>query len=91
MIERHWTGVLRRDAAEHYITHLRDELFPALRKLDGFAGATAVTRDVDDGIEVRVVTTWSSHEAIERFAGADVTVAVIADDAKAMKIGRAHV
>jgi heme-degrading monooxygenase HmoA len=86
MIERHWTGVLRRDAAEHYIAHLRDEVFPALRKLDGFAGATAVTRDVDDGVEVRVVTTWSSREAIERFAGADVTIAVIADSAKAMLV-----
>jgi antibiotic biosynthesis monooxygenase (ABM) superfamily enzyme len=86
MIERHWTGVLRRDAAEHYLTHLRDDIFTALRKLDGFAGASAVTRDVDDGIEFRVVTRWASRASIERFTGPDISVAVIAPEARAMMV-----
>jgi heme-degrading monooxygenase HmoA len=86
MIERHWTGVLRRDQADNYLAHLRDDIFPALRQLDGFASATASTRDVDDGVEVRVVTTWASREAIERFAGTDIGVAVIAAHAKAMMV-----
>ena len=86
MIERHWTGVLRRDAVDEYIAHLRDEVFPTLRKLDGFAGSRASTREVDDGVEVRVVTTWSSRDAIQRFAGDDITIAVIADPARAMMV-----
>ena len=86
MIERHWIGVLRHDEVEHYLAHLRNEVFPVLRKLDGFAGAVASTRELADGVEVRVVTTWSSRDAIERFAGSDVTVAVVADVAKAMMV-----
>jgi hypothetical protein len=86
MIERHWTGVLRRERADDYLAHLRDDIFPALRRLDGFGGASASTRDVADGVECRVVTNWTSREAIERFAGGDIEVAVIATDAKAMMV-----
>ena len=86
MIERHWTGVLHRDRADDYLAHLRNDIFAALRRLDGFAGARASTRDVDDGVEFRVVTTWSSREAIERFTGGNIDVAVIAPDAKAMMV-----
>ena len=86
MIDRHWVGVLRRDEVDHYLAHLRDEIFPALRKLDGFAGAVASTRELADGVEVRVVSTWSSREAIERFTGPDIRVAVIADAAKALMV-----
>jgi heme-degrading monooxygenase HmoA len=86
MIERHWTGILRRERADDYLAHLRNDIFPALRKMDGFAGATASSRDVDDGVEFRVITTWTSREAIERFTGGDITTAVIAPDAKAMMV-----
>ncbi|HEY5927337.1 MAG TPA: hypothetical protein VIV11_36880 [Kofleriaceae bacterium] len=86
MIERHWTGVLRRDEVEHYLAYLRDDVFPTLRRLDGFAGARASTRGVDDGVEVRVVTTWSSRDAIQHFAGDDIGVAVVADAARAMMV-----
>jgi hypothetical protein len=86
MIERHWTGVLRRDRADDYLAHLRNDIFPTLRRLDGFCGATAATRDVDDGVEVRVITNWTSREAIERFTGGDIDTAVIAPDAKAMMV-----
>jgi heme-degrading monooxygenase HmoA len=86
MIERHWTGVLRREHADAYLAHLRDDIFTALRRLDGFAGARVSTRDVDDGIEFRVVTTWSSRDSIQRFAGADIGVAVIAPAAAAMMV-----
>ena len=86
MIDRHWLGVLRPDAVEHYLAHLRDDIFPQLRKLDGFSGASASTRAVADGVEVRVVTTWSSLDAIARFAGSDVTIAVVADEAKTMMV-----
>jgi heme-degrading monooxygenase HmoA len=86
MIERHWTGVLRREHVEGYLAHLRNDIFATLRRLDGFAGATASTREVEDGVEFRVVTTWSSREAIERFAGSDIDAAVIAPEAKAMMV-----
>ena len=86
MIDRHWVGVLRADEVEHYLAHLRHDIFPTLRKVDGFAGGLASTRELADGVEVRVVTTWSSREVIEQFAGADVTRAVVADTAKAMMI-----
>ena len=77
MISRHWRGVAKHDEADNYIAHLRSETFPSLREIDGFVSGSILRRDVENGVEFRIVTTWQSMRAIQMFAGDDADVAVV--------------
>ncbi|HET7549127.1 MAG TPA: antibiotic biosynthesis monooxygenase [Usitatibacter sp.] len=86
MIARHWRGLAKPECAADYEAHLRDETFPALRRIQGFLGAELLKRQAKDGIEFLVITRWVSLEAIERFAGADHEAAVVPAQAQAMMV-----
>jgi|SRR5882672_2403229 len=86
MISRQWRGLARPETAQAYVEHLKNETFPALRKLPGFRGATILRRDVPDGVEFLVVTEWESVEFIRAFAGADADAAVVPQAARDMMI-----
>ena len=86
MIARHWRGLAKADRAEAYVAHLREETFPAIRALPGFKSASILRRDVAEGVEFLIVTTWDSLDAIRPFAGADVEAAVVPDKAQAMML-----
>ena len=77
MIARHWRGLCRSDLADRYEAHLRGETIPELSRIDGFRGASILRRVTDGGTEFLVITSWDSIEAIRRFAGPDVTAAVV--------------
>ena len=77
MIERHWSGTAQPGSADAYVRHLEGETFPQLRTLAGFVRAQVLRREVAEGIEFRVVTTWESLDAIRAFAGDDLTAAVV--------------
>lgn len=82
MIVRQWSGLAKKEHVADYARHFGEEVLPALRKLAGFRGADVLRRDRKDGVEITVVTRWDSLEAIHRFAGEDVEVAVVAADAQ---------
>jgi heme-degrading monooxygenase HmoA len=86
MIERHWTGVVKKEKAEEYIVFLRNEIFPHLHDLDGFLSAKILTMELKDGIEFLVISQWRKIENVKAFAGEDISVAVITDKAKEMMI-----
>jgi heme-degrading monooxygenase HmoA len=86
MISRHWKGIVRRDLADRYVSHLEDDTFPQLASLAGFVRATILRRDVESGTEFQVVTLWDSLAAIKAFAGADVEAAVVPDKARDMMV-----
>ena len=86
MIARHWTGVIKPGLASAYIGHLTGETLPALARLPGFVDASILRREVGDGTEFRVVTTWQSAAAIDAFAGGDVTRAVVPPAAQALMV-----
>ena len=86
MIARHWTGVARRDAADSYVAHLENETFPRLASLPGFLRATILRREVDAGVEFRIVSVWESEQSIRAFAGADVEAAVVPDVVQLMMV-----
>jgi len=86
MIARYWRGLARADRAADYERHLRTETFPALRRIEGFAGAEVLRRTVANGVEFVVVSRWASMDAIARFAGADVEAAVVPPEVRAMMI-----
>ena len=86
MIARHWRGLAKAHLADAYVAHLREETFPAIRKLPGFKNASIARRDVAEGVEFVIVTTWDSLDAIRAFAGADIDVAVVPEKVQQMMV-----
>lgn len=83
---RQWTGVVKPGKAEDYLVHLRNETIPALAHIEGFLTCAVMRRDVEDGTEFQVLTIWRSLDAIEAFAGEDVTRAVVPPAAQALMV-----
>src|SRR5262247_3730685 len=86
MISRHWRGIVRRGEAENYLDHLRRKIFPQLENIEGFRGASILKREVTNGTEFLIVTTWESNDAIRQFAGAAINHAVVPPEAQAMMV-----
>jgi len=86
MISRQWTGIARASEASNYIRHLREETFPHLATLPGFVRASILRRDVEEGVEFRIVTEWESRDAIRAFAGETLDVAVVPQVVQAMMV-----
>jgi heme-degrading monooxygenase HmoA len=64
---------VRRYCDQHFV----GSVLPELRAVDGFVAARVLVREDGGRAEVVVETTWASHEAIEAFAGEDVSRAVV--------------
>lgn len=77
MITRNWTGVVKPERAEDYLTHLQNDTLKKLSAIKGFVNASILQRVVTDGIEFLVVTYWESMEAIRQFAGETADIAVV--------------
>jgi len=86
MISRQWCGIAKSSEADNYVSHLRSETFPQLQRISGFIGASILRRAVSDGVEFRIVTTWSSLNAIAMFAGENPEAAVVPDNVRAMMV-----
>ena len=76
-IARIWT--CRADPAKKdaYPRHFRDKVLPELDEVPGFLGAMLMRREDNGQIEYTVLTRWVSMDSIKRFAGEDVTKAVV--------------
>ena len=84
MIARCWSAQTTRARAPAYVDHLRTQVLPTLRTLDGYAGAMLLEREASDGVEIIVLTLWRSLDSIRGFAGADLEGAVVAEEAAAL-------
>jgi heme-degrading monooxygenase HmoA len=84
VIARAWSAQARPERAPAYAAHLREHVLPALRRLEGYAGAELLEREVSGSIEITVLTYWRSLDSIRAFAGADIESAVVADEAAAV-------
>jgi heme-degrading monooxygenase HmoA len=83
MIVRTWRGRASSTNPDGYPAHFRQSVLPALRRIDGFEGATLLRRIEDGQIEFLVLSRWRSIEAIRAFAGADPGKAVVEPEAEA--------
>ena len=63
------------------------KVFPKVRAIDGHRGEYLLRREVEDGVELIVLTLWDSMEAIRRFAGPDPNKAVVEPEARAVLTG----
>ena len=84
MIARVWSARATPAGARAYAGHLRTHVLPAVKQVDGYAGAVLLEREVSAAVEILVITWWQSLDAIRRFAGPDPEEAVVADDAAAL-------
>jgi len=86
MIARRWRAWADGPAqANAYVAHFEGTVRPQLEGTDGFMDAT-LERVQDPGgrTEVVVVTRWASMDAVRSFAGDEVDVAVVEDEARAV-------
>jgi heme-degrading monooxygenase HmoA len=77
MIERHWTGLAKKERANEYITHLQNDTFKQIAAIDGFISARILKRELAKGTEFLIITEWETLDAIKQFAGADYDIAVV--------------
>ncbi|NNM74023.1 antibiotic biosynthesis monooxygenase family protein [Enterovirga aerilata] len=77
MIGRIWRGWAKREMADEYERLLTSETLPALHRVPGYKGSHFMRRDLDGEVEIVEITYWESMAAIEAFAGADSTKAVV--------------
>jgi len=83
-IMRIWHGWTSLQNADAYEALLRDEVLPGIHRIDGYNGAFLLRRDDGAEVEFITITTWTSWEAIERFAGEGHTGAVVPERARAL-------
>jgi heme-degrading monooxygenase HmoA len=81
MIIRVWTALTTEEDQHQYYAHFREHVLPALRQLDGYAGASLGNRRSADGVEILVITQWRSIDAVRAFAGPDAEQAVVTEEA----------
>jgi heme-degrading monooxygenase HmoA len=75
MIARIWRGEVPLDRSDEYLERMRTVAIPDYRSTPGNRGAFALRRVHDDRAEFLMLTFWESVEAIEAFAGSDISVA----------------
>lgn len=84
MIIRSWRGRTTEHQVSAYRAHLMAAVVPELQRLDGFHGARLLQRAHPAGVEVLVLTEWTSWDAIRAFAGDDLARAVVEPAARAV-------
>ena len=82
MIVRLWRGRAAAQMAAAYRTHLTSAVWPELREIEGFVSAQLAERERAGVVEFLVITTWSSWEAIQAFAGTEPDRAVVEPEAR---------
>lgn len=83
-IVRTWSGVTSVSDADAYLDHLQNDTIPHLRALEGFEDIRVLRREVMEGIQFIVMTTWCSFDAVRAFAGDELEVAVVPATARAL-------
>jgi heme-degrading monooxygenase HmoA len=85
VIVRAWRGwAASHEAADAYRRHLAEDVFPRLRTISGHVDARLLRRSKGDGIELLVLTTWESLDAVRAFAGDTPERAVVEPEARAV-------
>jgi heme-degrading monooxygenase HmoA len=77
MIARMWHGWTKPADADAYENLLRDEMFPSMRRIQGFEGTYLMRRVAGDEVEFVTVTLFTSLDSVRRFAGDNYEAAVL--------------
>lgn len=72
MIVRMWQGIVRLANAAKYQSFLEEKVLPCYRSADGNLGVYLCSEVKDELVNFILLSIWSSHDALVRFAGPDV-------------------
>jgi heme-degrading monooxygenase HmoA len=86
MVARFWSARTTAQLSTAYTDYFSQHVLPELRAIHGFVSAQVLTRRTGAAaeVEILVITTWDSFEAIAAFAGADREAAVVHPAAAAL-------
>jgi heme-degrading monooxygenase HmoA len=84
MIVRIWRGLAEKARADAYHRHVTQTVFPSLKELAGYRGASLLRREVGERVEFLAVTHWESLDSIKSFAGPDVDKAIVEPEGRAV-------
>jgi hypothetical protein len=86
MILRYWRGWTSPQNADSYQKIVSEQVLPgiAARRLDGYAGAYLLRRDLDDEVEFATVMIFDSLDHVRAFAGDDYETAYVPPAARAV-------
>lgn len=89
MVARLWSARTTSQLSTAYTDYFSQNVLPELRAIRGFVSAQVLTRSdaAASEVEILVITTWESFEAIAAFAGADCEAAVVHPAAAALLTG----
>lgn len=82
MIARVWRGWTNPEDADAYEKLLRDVVYPALQKINGYQGGYIFRQDGKDETEFVAVNLFESLDAVRAFAGPDYEVPVFEPEAR---------
>ncbi len=84
MIARIWRCTVHQEKLPQYLEHFQQSVYAEVKKLKGFKKVKILQRDIDDTVELTVISFWESLDAIRSFAGENVETAVVAPAAQAI-------
>ncbi len=85
-VVRQWKARATPDGALSYRAHLEHTVLPQLRDLAGFRGVSLLNRAEAGEVEIIVLTSWASMDAVVAFAAPDVEAAVVEPAAAAVLV-----
>jgi len=71
MIARIWRGITLATKAEQYLEYLNRIVIPVCQRAEGNKGLFVMKEPQGELMQFLLLTFWASHEALEKFAGAD--------------------
>lgn len=83
MVLRMWKARSTAKQVGAYVEHVTKKVFPKVRAIEGHRGEYLLRRELEDGVELVVLTLWDSMEAVRRFAGVEPNKAVVEPEARA--------
>lgn len=86
MTSRQWKCILKEEAHDRYINFLNKVVFAEAKALPGFIDANIYKRNTENGLEFMVTTLWEDLKSIEAFAGEDISIAMVPEEAQEMMI-----
>lgn len=77
MIARTWNGRVPARHAHDFEQHMVATGVAEAAEIPGYRGGQILRTETDDYVEFRLITYWDSWEPIWRFAGQNITTAVL--------------
>jgi heme-degrading monooxygenase HmoA len=84
MIVRTWRCWATPEGADAYAAYLTGTVFAGLQQIVGHHGAQLLRREDAGRIEFVAISYWDTVEAIQQYAGADISRAMVKPEARAM-------